>query len=151
MPALYPHQKSNPAQEGLGRSRGGFSSKIHVVTEAKGRPLVLTITPGQSADIEQAGALLSDINAEAVAADKAYDADALVVQLQAKGIHVVIPSRANRNPSREYDRDVYKQRNAIERFFGKIKHYRRVFSRFEKTCRNYKAMLHFVSALIWLR
>ena len=129
----------------------GFSRKIHVVTEAKGRSLMLTITLGQSADIEQADALLSDINAEAVAADKAYDADALVVQLQAKGIHVVIPSRANRNPSREYDRDVYKQRNAIERFFGKIKHYRRVFSRFEKTCRNCKAMLHFVSALIWLR
>ena len=151
MLALQAPQKSSPAQEGLGRSRGGFSSKIHAVTEAKGRPLVLIITPGQSADIAQADALLSDINAEAVAADKAYDADALVVLRQARGIQVVIPPRANRNQPREYDRELYKQRNWIEPFFGKSKHYRRVFSRFEKTRRNYMAMLHFVSALIWLR
>lgn len=86
-----------------------------------------------------------------MAADKAYDADALVARLQAKGIQVVIPPRGNRTTPRAYDREVYKQRNWIERFFGKIKHYRRVFSRFEKTRRNYMAVLDFVAALIWLR
>ena len=91
------------------------------------------------------------MEAEAVAADKAYDADALVEALLGRQINVVIPPKVNRKQIREYDRELYKQRNGIERFFGKIKHYRRVFSRFEKTRRNYLAMLYFVSALIWLR
>lgn len=135
----------------MGYSRGGFSSKIHAVTEAKGRPLIVEITPGQAADISQAELLLTDVEAEAVAADKAYDADALVEALLGRQINVVIPPKVNRKQIREYDRELYKQRNGIERFFGKIKHYRRVFSRFEKTRRNYLAMLYFVSALIWLR
>lgn len=135
----------------MGYSRGGFSSKIHAVTEAKGRPLIVEITPGQAADISQAESLLTDVEAEAVAADKAYDADALVEALLGRQINVVIPPKVNRKQIREYDRELYKQRNGIERFFGKIKHYRRVFSRFEKTRRNYLAMLYFVSALIWLR
>lgn len=135
----------------MGYSRGGFSSKIHAVTEAKGRPLIVEITPGQAADISQAESLLTEVEAEAVAADKAYDADALVEALLGRQINVVIPPKVNRKQIREYDRELYKQRNGIERFFGKIKHYRRVFSRFEKTRRNYLAMLHFVSALIWLR
>ena len=135
----------------MGYSRGRFSSKIHAVTEAKGRPLIVEITPGQAADISQAESLLTDVEAEAVAADKAYDADALVEALLGRQINVVIPPKVNRKQIREYDRELYKQRNGIERFFGKIKHYRRVFSRFEKTRRNYLAMLYFVSALIWLR
>ena len=135
----------------MGYSRGGFSSKIHAVTEVKGRPLIVEITPGQAADISQAESLLTDVEAEAVAADKAYDADALVEALLGRQINVVIPPKVNRKQIREYDRELYKQRNGIERFFGKIKHYRRVFSRFEKTRRNYLAMLYFVSALIWLR
>lgn len=94
---------------------------------------------------------MAEVEAEAVAADKAYDADALVAALLERQVKVVIPPKANRKQAREYDRELYKQRNWIERFFGKIKHYRRVFSRFEKTRRNYLAMLHFVSAIIWLR
>lgn len=112
---------------------------------------MLAVTPGQAADIGQAKPLLAEVDAQAVAADKAYDADALVEVLLERQVKVVIPPKANRKQAREYDRELYKQRNWIERFFGKIKHYRRVFSRFEKTRRNYLAMLHFVSVLIWLR
>jgi hypothetical protein len=76
---------------------------------------------------------------------------ALVETLLAKGIEVVIPPRSNRKQPRKYNTHLYKQRHWIERFFGKIKHDRWVFSRFEKTRRNSLAMLHFASALIWLR
>ena len=90
----------------MGYSRGGFSSKIHAVTEAKGRPLIVEITPGQAADISQAESLLTDVEAEAVAADKAYDADALVEALLGRQINVVIPPKVNRKQIREYDREL---------------------------------------------
>jgi len=88
---------------------------------------------------------------DAVVADKGYDADAFVATVSARGATAVIPPRKNRQQPREYDRHVYKERHLIECFFGKIKHYRRIFSRFEKTARNYMGFLRFVAALVWLR
>jgi transposase len=84
-------------------------------------------------------------------ADKGYDAEAFVATVNARGAVAVIPPRKHRPQPREYDRHVYKERPLIECFFGKIKHYRRIFSRFEKTARNYLGFLRFVAALIWLR
>ncbi|MFZ2449478.1 MAG: transposase, partial [Methylovulum miyakonense] len=71
--------------------------------------------------------------------------------VKARGMAVVIPPKANRTEPRECDWAAYKERHAIECFFGKIKHYRRIFSRFEKLACNYRGFLCFVSALIWLR
>ena len=87
----------------------------------------------------------------AVLADKGYDADSLLETLRTRGIEAVIPPRANRTVQRHCDWHLYKERHLIECFFGKIKHYRRIFSRFEKTARNYKSFLHLVAALIWMR
>jgi transposase len=86
-----------------------------------------------------------------VVADKSYDADAFVATVSARGAAVVIPPRKHRKQPREYDRHVYKERHLIECFFGKIKHYRRIFSRVEKTARHYMGFLRFVAALVWLR
>ena len=110
-----------------------------------------TLTPGQAADIDQAEGLLPEEPVAAVIADKAYDADRFVAMLKARDIKVVIPPRANRTQPRECDFHHYKERHLIECFFNKIKHYRRIFSRFEKTARNYLSFLRFVSVLIWLR
>ena len=137
--------------EALGRSRGGFSTKIHALTDALGNPLAFRLTGGQAADITQAEALLPDDPIQAVVADKGYDADAFVATVTARGAVAVIPPRKNRQQPREYDRYVYQERHLIECFFGKIKHYRRIFSRFEKTARNYLAFLCFVATLVWLR
>ena len=137
--------------EALGRSRGGFSTKIHALTDALGNPLDFVLTGGQAADITQAEALLPDEPMDAVVADKGYDADAFVATVTARGATAVIPPRRNRRQPREYDRHRYKERHRIECFFGKIKHYRRIFSRFEKTARNYMGFLRFVAALVWLR
>ena len=144
---------SNAEAEALGRSRGGFSTKVHALTDALGLPLGFILTGGQKSDIGQAEALLelAPEEAEALGGDKGYDCDALVEAVKARGMAVVIPPKANRTEPRECDWAAYKERHAIECFFGKIKHYRRIFSRFDKLARNYMGFLCFVSALIWLR
>ena len=84
-------------------------------------------------------------------ADKGYDDDKLIKEVEANGTQAVIPPRANRREQREYDKHLYKERHLVECFINKIKHYRRVFSRFEKLSKNFLGFLSFVSALIWLR
>jgi len=144
---------SNAETEGLGRSKGGFSCKIHAITDAVGCPLNFILTPGQASDIGQGEPLLklTPEGAEALLGDKGYDCDAFVEAILARGMQVVIPPRCNRLEPRECDWFVYKERHLIECFFGKIKHYRRVFSRFEKRAENFMGFIRFVSALIWLR
>ncbi|MGH8497376.1 MAG: IS5 family transposase [Methylococcales bacterium] len=139
--------------EALGRSRGGFSTQVHAVTDALGNPLDFVLTGGQESDIGQAETLLAltPEGAEALAGDKAYDSDRFIAAIEARGMEAVIPARSNRTQARECDWFVYKERHLIECFFNKSKHYRRIFSRFEKLGRNYMGFLSFLSALIWLR
>ena len=119
---------------------------------------MLTLTGGHRNDITQAEQLLDAVtltveDAEAiraVLADKGYDSDRFVDQIASLGADAVIPSRSNRKQPREHDSELYKDRNKVERFFGRIKHYRRVATRYEKTARNYLAMLHLVAAMVWL-
>lgn len=94
---------------------------------------------------------LTPEGAQALVGDKGYDSDAFVQAIQARGMKAVIPSRGNRKEARECDGFIYKERHLIECFFNKIKHYRRIFSRYDKTARNYGGFLYFVSSLIWLR
>jgi transposase len=154
--------KTVAEQEALGRSRGGFSTKVHVVSDALGNPLAITLTGGQRHDITQAGPLLDaaveamSLAAEdaaairAVLADRGYDADHFVERIGALGAEAVIPSRTSRKEPREHDRELYKDRNKVERLIGRFKHYRRIATRYEKTARNYLAMLHLVGAMVWL-
>ena len=145
--------KSDAKTEALGRSRGGFGTKIHAITDALGNPLDFALTGGQASDIDQANTLLELIpeGAKVIIGDKGYDSDALVRIVEARGMGAVIPPRSNRNSPREVNWLAYKERHLIECFFNKIKHYRRISSRFEKLARNYMGMLLFVSTLIWLR
>lgn len=148
-------KNSTPSQQALGRSSGGFSTKIHALTDALGNPLVFILTGGQVSDISQAEALLdkqlTDKPADALLADRAYDANNLVDKLDKLNMKAVIPPKSNRLIQREYDFYQYKERHLIECFFGKIKNYRRIFSRYDKTASHYLSFLAFASALIWLR
>ena len=135
----------------VGLSRGGFSTKVHALTDALGNPLRFILTGGQESDISQAENLLAGIHAGALLADKGYDADALLDTLRENQMDAVIPPKANRTVQRPCDWYLYKERHLIECFFGKIKHYRRIFSRYEKLAINYLSMLSFVGTLIWLR
>lgn len=143
--------KDSAEQEALGRSRGGFSCKIHALTDSLGLPVKFILTGGQAADISQALPLLKGVKADALLADKGYDADELLAWAHANQMEAVIPAKANRKVARECNWWLYKERHVVECMFGKLKHYRRIFSRFEKTMRNFMGMLTFAATLLWLR
>jgi transposase len=113
--------------------------------------VAVTLTPGQAADVRQAEELLGGLPAEVVIADKGYDSDQLVAAIEAAGAEAVIPPRRNRKAPRTYDEERYKDRNLVERFFSKVKQYRRVATRYEKTARNFLAFAHVASIMILLR
>ncbi len=137
--------------EGLGRSRGGFTSKIHTKVDALGNPLQFIITPGQASDTTQAKHLLNGVFNTQVLADKAYGSNEIRMQIKNQNCEDVIPSRSNSLKPVNYDKHTYKARHAIECFFGKMKYFRRVFSRFDKSARNFSAFLSFVGVILWLR
>lgn len=143
--------KNSQEQEALGRSKGGFTTKIHIATDALGNPLKFTLTAGQRHDITQAKELCKSISGAVIIADKAYDVDHFIATLVDQQCTPNIPPKKNRKNPRTYDEDLYKYRNVIERFIGKIKHFRRVFSRFDKSARSYLSFLHFVGVFIWIR
>ncbi|MFL6214102.1 MAG: hypothetical protein ACJ74J_09455 [Blastocatellia bacterium] len=95
--------------------------------------------------------MIEGYSLQARLADKGYDDIKLILKVEARGTQAVIPPRRNRIQQREYDKHLYEERHLVECFINKIKHYRRVFSRFEKLAKNYLGFLSFVSALIWLR
>ena len=109
------------------------------------------ITGGQVNDCTQAVALLGTRKAEAVLADKGYDADVIVEHIEAMGAKAVIPPKRNRKVQRQYDQVLYKQRNRIERMFCRLKDFRRVATRYDKLARNYAAAVHLAAiAAFWL-
>lgn len=108
------------------------------------------LTPGQDHDLACAGVLLENTHPGAVIADKAYDADALIDKLIEQGATPVIPPKANRKHQRECDFVLYLERNLIERFFNKIKHFRGIATRYDKLARNYLAAVQLVAAVILL-
>ena len=109
------------------------------------------LTGGQVHDVTQAPSLLIGQRCEYVIADKSYDAAALLELIEAQGAIPVIPARRNHKQPRWHDRDLYKERHAVECFVNKIKQYRHIFSRFEKLAPRYLGFLQFVAVLIWLR
>ena len=128
-----------------------MSTKIHATVDALGNPTGFHLTPGQAHDLDGADVLLKDTAAHAVIADKAYDAQARVIEplLQAAKT-VVIPPRSTRNDRRDYDRHLYKARHLIENFFARLKQYRCIATRYDKTARNFLGAVHLAAAVIWL-
>lgn len=145
-----PKKKGGQAAQSLGRSRGGFSTKIHINTDALGNPVRLILTGGQASDSPQAIPLLEGFEFDAVMADRGYDADETLAFIVEKDAQGVIPPRKNRVVQRDTDWHTYKERNLVERFINKIKQYRRIFTRYEKYDTRYMAFLCFAATLIWL-
>ncbi len=124
---------------------------MHIAVDGLGNPVEFVLTGGQAADVTQAEALIADHEAEAVIADKAFDSDTLVRAIEARGAATVIPPKKNRVKPREYDKHLYKERNLAERFINRIKHYRRVATRYEKTARNFLGFVHVAAIMVLLR
>jgi len=143
-------QKGENAQ-GLGRSRGGLSTKIHAATDALGNPVRLLFGPGQRNDITQAHELIEGFKPQAVIADKGYDADHLRKAVLANEAEPVIPSKSNRRAPTDYDKALYKERNLVERFFNKLKQFRRVATRYDKLLANYRGFVILATITILLK
>lgn len=115
-----------------------------------GMPVELKLTPGQVADITQAEALLENHDFDAAIADKGYDSKKLVDYIESRAAEAVIPPRSNLKDQRDFDRHWYKERNLVERFINRIKQYRRVATRYEKTARNFLAFVQVAAITVLL-
>ncbi|MGC2636725.1 MAG: IS5 family transposase [Acidobacteriaceae bacterium] len=127
----WPRAAKKGRRQGSGGSRGGLTTKIHLLTNQLGEPIDFRITGGQLTDCTRAIDLLGQRRAEAVIADKGYDADSIVAHVQSMRATAVIPSR--RKKQRAHDQQLYKQRNRIERCFSRLKQFRRLAIRYEKS------------------
>ena len=134
----------------MGRSRGGLTTKIHAVVDAKGLPIRLGLTPGQAYDGEAAMDLLNALPEDAmVLADKAYDANAIREMIDGQGAWANIPPKSNRKDPICFNPHLHKARTRVERIFNKIKHFRRIATRFDKLAANYMAMIKLASIRVW--
>lgn len=147
-----PAKRVGQDSQALGRSKGGFSSKIHALVDGLGNPLDFVLTGGERHDVTQGTVLLQGYKGDYVIADKAYDSDALrkFIVDEVEAIPV-IPPRSNRTEPLDYDKYLYKARHVVECFFNQIKWRRRLFSRFEKLDNRYLGFLFFASTLIWIK
>jgi transposase len=157
----------------LGRSRGGLTGKVHLAADRRCRPLSFVLTPGQAGDSPQFRAVLERIRIrlpigrprtrpDAVAADKAYSSRGNRAYLRKRGIKAVIPEKADQAANRKkrgsrggrpvgHDAELYKQRNTVERCINRIKEWRGLAFRFDKTPDSYLAGLYLRGAILWLR
>ncbi len=124
---------------------------MHLVVDALGLPLDFEVTEGQRHDIVPAPELVERTNPQRLLADKAYDSDAFRELLNERNCEAVIPSRANRTNPKDYDKDLYKARAEVECTFNLLKQARRFATRYEKTLRNYAAVVAIGCAMLWLR
>jgi transposase len=128
-----------------------LSTKIHTLVDALGNPTAFFLTGGEAHDLVGADHLLPGMQASILIADKAFDADERVLEpLAASGKTAVIPPRANRRSPRTFDRALYKARHLIENFFAKLKQFRAIATRYDKTARNFLAAIHLTATAIWL-
>ena len=116
-----------------------------------GCPVRFTLTAGQKGDAPQAADLIEGLPAKVVMADTAYDSDALRQAIYDKGATAVIPNNPSRNFKHHLDKHLYAQRHLVECCFSKLKQFRRVATRFEKTARNYRAVITLAAIVLWLR
>ncbi len=118
--------------------------------DALGNPVVFSLTPGQASDLGQAAPLLEKVDPKAFLADKAYDANTLIEVLEGRNIIPVIPPKKNRIDPRTTDFALYRERNLVERFFNKLKHYRAIATRYDKLASSFLAAVQFVAVVILL-
>ena len=143
--------KKTGEDQAIGRSRGGLSTKFHTLVDALGNPVAFFLSGGEAHDPVGADHLLPEMQADVLIGDKAFDADKRVIEpLAEAGKTTVIPPKANRRAPRDYDRDLYKARHLVENFFAKLKQFRAIATRHDKTARNFPAAIYLTASAIWL-
>ena len=136
----------------MGRSRGGLTTKIHALVDANGLPIALKLTAGQAHDGRSATDMLASVGAgDILLADRAYDSDALRIEMEARGAWANIPPMPNRKRRPAFSEFLYRYRNLVERFFAKLKQFRAIATRYDKRDDNFLASVQLASIRIWLR
>lgn len=136
----------------MGRSRGGLTTKIHALVDAEGLPIALKLTEGQAHDGRSAQDMLVDMTeGQILLADRAYDSDGLRRNLAERGAWANVKPMPNRKNVPAFSPFLYRYRNLVERFFNKLKHFRAVATRYDKSPENYLAGVKLASARIWMR
>jgi transposase len=139
-----PARRVGAKTQALGRSRGGLTTKIHMLADALGRP-------GQAHDVTAAPALLDGAEGESVIADGGYDTNEIRTIIAQAGMQAVIPSRRSRRTPIPHDPILYKARNRIERCFNKLNHFRRFATRFPRRDIHFLSFIHLATAMLWMR
>jgi transposase len=134
----------------LGHSRGGFSTKLHAIVDTKARPLHVTLTPGERHELVAAVELLDHARGRALVGDTGYDSNEFRAEVRAREIKPVIHSKPERKRALPLDRKLYGLRYLVELFFHKLKRFRAVATRYDKTRRSYLALLQVVCIMLWL-
>jgi len=160
--------------EGLGRSRGGLTSKIHLAVDGRGLPMSILVTPGQAGDNPELLPLLDQVSVRSawggrprrrprrVIADKAYSHPSTRLALRRRGISFTCPERSDQIARRRakgtaggrpptFDKDIYKQRNVVERCFNRLKQFRGLATRYAKRVAYYRTELVIATIALWLR
>ena len=139
--------------QGLGRSRGGLSTKIHLRTNGAGLPVAAEVTGGEVSDCKGYAPLMAADGpaVRVLLADRGYDSDAIRQDMEARGGVAVIPARKSRRVRETVDGHVYALRNRIERCFNRLKNARRVATRYDKTAASFLGFVHLASIRLWLR
>jgi transposase len=146
-------RKGGTERNALGRSRGGFSTKINARTNAEGLPIGVVITPGQAHDVTAFPALMQEIerDPEQMLGDRGYDSEAVRNEIEERGGEAAIPSTANRKVQHVVDKALYALRNRIERFFNRAKNSRRVATRYDKLMESFAAFVLLACIRIWIK
>ena len=151
-----------PDQEALGRSQGGFSTKVHIRAEGQGKPMTFVLTPGQrhetvafeelmeQGEVKRPGPGRPRLHPQRVVGDKGYSSGAIRRFLRRRHLGITIPRRRDEKHRGRFDRQVYRLRNRVERLINRLKQFRRVATRYEKRAANYLAVLMIAAIRLWL-
>ncbi|WP_340622187.1 IS5 family transposase [Xenorhabdus siamensis] len=148
---VHPHAAGAAGgNQDMGRTKGGFNTKIHLAVDAHGMPIRALITSGPTADCSQAEALIDGIEAEHLLADRGYDSNTVVEQAKKQGMAAQIPGRKNRKVKREYARDLYRLRHLVENAFLHLKRWRGIATRYAKNSASFLAAVQIRCLALWL-
>jgi len=150
------HQQPSGAKGGaetnaIGRSRDGLTTKIVALVDALGNLVRFVLLPGQRHDIVAVAPLIEGVSFDALLGDKAFDADWLRADLDDRGAAAVIPPRSNRKVIIDYDKEMYRWRHLVENYFAKLKEFRAIATRYDKTAESFSANINLAAALIAAR
>lgn len=149
-------------REALGRSKGGFSTKIHLRCDGHGLPITFLLTVGERHEavvfeqlmeqgaVKREGSGRPRLRPKRVVGDKGYSSRKIRLYLRRRGIRLTIPRKDNERHRGKFDKSIYRQRNHVERCFNRLKQFRRIATRYEKNAENYLTMLTIASIMMWL-